>query len=118
MRTSKVCPECAQPNAISRTTCHSCGARLPMERETIVAIDRHIAAEKEAQRANGIATKWLLERRIITHAMTQPERAAACREWLRTTTRRKYASDLQVREANEIARDALDKAAWDDAAPF
>lgn len=102
---------------MQRTTCHSCGGRLPVARETESTIGLQVAAEKEAERATRVATQWLLERRIITHAITQPERAEACREWLRKTTRRNHA-DVQVRAANAIAREALDKAAWDDPMPF
>lgn len=117
MKTSKTCPECAQPNSMQRTTCHSCGGRLPVERETTTAIGMQVAAEKEAERANHVATQWLIEHRIITHDMTQPERAEACREWMRKTTRRNHAN-VQVRAADAIARNALDKAADVFSTPF
>lgn len=117
MTMSKICPECDQPNSFHRTTCHSCGGRLPVIRNTDSSVGAQIDAEMEAIRGTNTATEWLVEHGIIGIDDTAAERAKSCRKWMMKIIRRGN-GNLQMREANEIARRALDQTARNESASF
>ena len=86
---------------------HMCDGHANFER-------RKAEAVRETQAK---ATQWLIDQEIITPEMTTEERGIACRAFLKTYTRGKH-GNLHMRDANAIARAAVEKARWDDSTPF
>ncbi len=105
-------------NADGTHTCNLPAYRVVNGRQMC---DAHAAFE--ARKAEAVrevqtkATQWLIDQEIITPEMTTEERGIACRAFLKTYTRGKN-GNLHMRDANAIARAAVEKARRDDATPF
>jgi hypothetical protein len=98
-----------------------CGAHAYRTINDLPMCDAHAAIERRrGETIRGVqdrAITWLLAREIIDSSMDANQRAMACRAFLCEFIRRKN-GNLQMRAADDIARDLMDKASRYDSAPF